>query len=126
MLLEHGEGGVEVGGLGEAPLGSGAVGVAARELGLAAAVDPVQQPAGVVDAGVGAHEVEYRPGVVDQVGGQLDCTGEDVAGDRPVPAVAEVAGQVQETGEAAGGSGELGCPAGQVGEVAAVGGQPGR
>ena len=40
------------------------------------------------------------------------------------PAVAQVAGQVQEGGEAAGGAGELGRPAGQVGQVAAVGGQP--
>jgi hypothetical protein len=125
MLLEQGQGRVEIGGLGKAPLGSGAVGVAASELGLAGAADPVQQSAGVIGAGVGAHQVEHRLGVVDQVVGQLDCAGEDVAGDRPAPAVAEVAGQVQQASEAAGGSGELGCPPGQVSQVAAVGGQPG-
>jgi len=40
------------------------------------------------------------------------------------PAVAEVAGEVEEGGEAAGGAGELGRPAGEVGQVAAVGSQP--
>jgi hypothetical protein len=54
VLLEQGEGRVEVGGLGKAPPGRSAVGVAASELGLAGAADPLQQPAGVVDLRVGA------------------------------------------------------------------------
>jgi hypothetical protein len=45
------------------------MGVTAGELRLAGAADPVQQPAGIIDAGVGAHQVEHRPGVVDQVAG---------------------------------------------------------
>ena len=101
------------------------MGIAAAELGPVGAADPVQQPAGVVDAGVGAHQVEHGPGVLDEVVGQSDGGGEGVGADRPGPAVAQVAGQVEEGGEAAGGAGELGRPAGQVGQVAAVGGQPG-
>ena len=100
------------------------MGVAAGELRLAGAGDPVQQPAGVIDAGVGAHQVEHGPGVVDQVAGQPDGAGEGVGADRLGPAVAEVAGQVEEAGDSAGGAGELGRPPGQVGEVAAAGGQP--
>jgi hypothetical protein len=45
------------------------MGVTAGELRLAGAADPVQQPAGIIDAGVGAHQVEHRPSVVDQVAG---------------------------------------------------------
>ena len=62
VLLEQAEGRLEVGGLGEAAARSGHVGVAAAELDLVGAGDPVQQPAGVVGAGVGAHEVEDRAG----------------------------------------------------------------
>jgi hypothetical protein len=101
------------------------VGIAAGELGPVGAGDPVQEPAGVVEAGVGAHEIEHRPGVLDQVVGQPDGAGEGVGADRSGPAVVEVAGQVQQCGEPAGGAGELGCPAGQVSQVAAAGGQPG-
>ena len=82
--------------------------------------DPVQQPAGVVDLGVGAHEIEHRPGVVDEVVGQPEGGGDGVGADGAVPAIAEVVGEVQEGGEAAGGAGELGCPAGQMGEVTAA------
>jgi hypothetical protein len=89
------------------------VGVAAAELRSAGANDPVQQPTGV-DAGVGAHQVEHGASVVDQVGGQPDGAGEGVSADRLCPAVAQVAGQVQEGGEAAGGPGKLGRPPGQV------------
>ena len=63
VLLQQGQGGLEVGGFAEAAAG-GLVGVAAAELGSAGAGDPVEQPAGIVDAGVGAHQVENRPGVV--------------------------------------------------------------
>jgi len=42
VLLEQGEGRVEVGGLGEAPPGCSVVGVAAGELGLPGVADPVQ------------------------------------------------------------------------------------
>jgi len=115
MLLQQAEGGVEAGGLGEPATGCSVVGVAARELHLAGARDPVQQPAGVIHAGVGAHEVEHRLGVLDQVVGQPDSAGEGVAGDRLCPAVAEVAGQVEQAGEAAGSAGELGRPPGKVG-----------
>ena len=101
------------------------MGVAAAELDLVGPGDPVQQPAGVVGARVGAHEVEHRPGMLDEVVGQSDGGGEGVTADRLGPAVAEVAGQVEEGGEAAGGAGELGRPAGQVGQVATVGSEPG-
>jgi hypothetical protein len=125
VLLQQPQGGFEVGGLGEPAAGGGHMGIPAAELGPVGAADPVEQPAGVVGAGVGAHQVEHGLGVLDEVVGQPDGGGEGVGGDRPGPAVAEVAGQVQEGGEAAGGAGELGCPAGQLGEVAAAGGQPG-
>jgi hypothetical protein len=46
------------------------VGVAAAELDLVGPGDPVQQPAGIVDAGVGAHEIEDRAGMVDEVVGE--------------------------------------------------------
>jgi hypothetical protein len=36
------------------------VGIPAGELCLVGAADPVQQPAGIVGAGVGAHQVEYE------------------------------------------------------------------
>jgi hypothetical protein len=62
--------------------------------------------------------------MLDQVLGKADGGGEGLGPDGLGPAVAEVAGQVQEAGEAAGGAGELGRPAGQVGQVAVVGGQP--
>ena len=124
MLFQQGEGRLQVGGLVEAAAG-GLVGVAAAELGSAGAGDPVQQPAGIVDAGVGPHQVEHRPGVVDEVVGQPEGARECVGADRLGPAVAEVVGQMQEGGEAAGGAGELGRPAGQVGQVAAACGQPG-
>jgi len=125
VLLKQGEGGIEVGSLGKAPPGCGAMGVAASEVVLAAAGDPVQQPAGVLHTWVGAHQVEHCLGVVDQVAGQADGAGEGVAADRAGPAVPEVAGQVQEPSEPAGGAGELGRPPGQVGQVAAVSGQAG-
>jgi hypothetical protein len=102
MLLEQAEGRVEVGGLGKAPPRRTSVGVAASELHLAGAADPVQQPAGIIDAGIGAHQVEHRPSMVDQVAGQTSGAGEGVGVDRLGPAVAEVASQVQEAGEAAG------------------------
>jgi hypothetical protein len=47
------------------PAADGLVGVAAGEL-LPVAANPVEQPARVVDAGVGAHQVEHRPGMLDQ------------------------------------------------------------
>jgi hypothetical protein len=52
VLLEQAQGGVEVGGLWEPAPGGGGVGVAAGELDLIGAGDPVQQPAGVIGAGV--------------------------------------------------------------------------
>jgi hypothetical protein len=55
MLLEQPEGRLEVGGLGKAAAGGSSVGVAATELPLVGAVDPVQEPAGVVEARVGTH-----------------------------------------------------------------------
>ena len=125
MLLEQAEGGVEAGGLGEPAAGGGGVAVAAGELSLVGAADPVQQPAGIIHAGVGAHQVEHRAGVLDQVVGQPDGAGEGVGADRAGPTVAQVGGQVQEGGQAAGGAGELGCPAGQVGQIPAASGQPG-
>jgi hypothetical protein len=90
MLLEQGQGRVEIGGLWEASPGSSVVGVAASELGLAGARDPVQQPAGILDPWVGPHQVEHRPGMVDQVVGQPDGAGEGVGADRPVPAVSQM------------------------------------
>ena len=42
MLLEQGQGRVELGGLGKAPPGRSAMGVAASELGLAGTADPLQ------------------------------------------------------------------------------------
>jgi hypothetical protein len=101
------------------------VGIAAAELGAVGASDPVQQPAGVVKAGVGAHEIEDRAGVLDEVVGQSDGAGEGLGPDGLGPAVAEMFGQVQEGGEAAGGAGELGCPAGEVGQIPAMGGESG-
>src|SRR5215211_5817565 len=125
VLLEQPEGGFEVGGLGEAAAGGGPVGVSAAELAAAGAVDPVQEPSSVVEAGVGAHQVKHGQGVVDEVVGQSNSGSEGVGSNRLDPAVAEVAGQVEQASEPAGGAGELGCPAGQVGEVAAAGSQPG-
>ena len=98
------------------------MGVAAAEL-RGWSGDPVQQPAGVVESGVGAHEVEHGSGVFDEVVGQSDGGGEGVGADGLVPAVAQVAGEVQEASEAAGGARELGGPAGQMGESPS-GGQP--
>jgi hypothetical protein len=85
----------------------------------------IQQPPGVPHARVGAHQVEHRPGVLDQVVGQPESAGEGVAADRLGPAVTQVASQVEEGGETAGGAGELGRPAGQVGQIPAAGGQAG-
>ena len=124
MLFQQPKGGFEVGGLGEVAAGGGPVGVAAAELGAVAPGDPVQEPAGVVNSGVGAHQVEHGSGVLDEVVGQSDGGSEGVGADGLSPAIVEVASQVQEGGEAAGGAGELGRPAGEVGQVAAVGGQP--
>ena len=124
VLLQQPEGRLQVGGLAEAAAGR-LVSVTAAELHLVSPADPVQQPAGVVDPGVGAHQVEDGAGVADEVVGQSDGGGEGVGADRVGSAVAEVAGQVQEGGDSAGGAGELGRPAGQVGQVAAVGGQAG-
>ena len=93
VLLQQGQGRLQVGGFAE-PAAGGLVGVAAAEVRLAGAADPVQQPAGIVDAGVGAHQVEHGSGVLDQVVGQPDGAGEDPCGDRSGPAVAQVAGQV--------------------------------
>jgi hypothetical protein len=101
------------------------VGIPAGELRLVGAADPVQQPAGVVHSGVGAHQVEHGSGVLDQVAGEAGGAGEGVGADWVGPAVAQVAGHVQQPGEAAGGPGELGRPPGQLGEVAAAGGQAG-
>jgi hypothetical protein len=89
VLLQQGQGRVEVGGLAERAA-DGLVGVAAGELAPVGAADPVQQPAGVVDAGVGAHQVEHRQGVLDQVAGQPDRAGEGVGADGLGPAVAQV------------------------------------
>ena len=88
MFLEERQGWVEVGGFSEPASGAGVVGVAAGELLVAGAVDPVEEPAGVVDAGVGAHQVERGQGVVRQVAGQPDRTREGVGGDGAGPAVA--------------------------------------
>ena len=66
VLFQQGEGRLQVGGLAEAAAG-GLVGVAAAELGSAGAGDPVEQPAGIFDPWVGAHQVEHGPGVLDQV-----------------------------------------------------------
>jgi hypothetical protein len=99
--------------------------VPAAELRPVGAVDPVQQPAGVIDPGVGAHQVEDGAGMLDQVVGQPDGGGKGVGGDGLGPAVAQVASEVQEGSEAAGGAGEFGCPAGQMGQITTAGGQPG-
>jgi hypothetical protein len=115
VLLQQGESRLEVGGLAEPAARGSRVSIAAADLSPPGAVDPVQQPAGVICAGVGAHEVEHGSGVVGQVAGQPDGAGEGVGADRVGPAVAEVAGQVEEAGEAAGCAGELGRPAGQMG-----------
>jgi hypothetical protein len=125
MLLQQGQGRLEVGGLAEAATRGGGVGVAAAKRGSASAVDPVQQPASLFEAGVGTHEVEGGPGVLDQVIGQPNGVGEAVGADGLGPAVAQVACQVQQGGEAAGGAGESGRPAGQMGQVAAAGGDAG-
>jgi hypothetical protein len=66
------------------------VGVAAAELHLVGTADPVQEPEGVLCAGVGAHEGEHRLGVVGQVVGQLDGAGEGVGVDRLGTAFAQV------------------------------------
>jgi hypothetical protein len=124
VLLQQAEGRLQVGGLAEAAAGR-LVGVAAAELRLPRTVDPVEQPAGIIEARVGAHQVEHGPGVLDQVGGQPGGAGEDVGADGLGPAAAQVLGQMQEGGEATGGAGELGRPAGQMGQVAAASGQPG-
>jgi hypothetical protein len=91
------------------------VGISTAELAAPGAVDPVQQPTGVLEAGVGAHQIKHRPGMLDDVVGQSDGAGEAVSPDGLGPAVTQEAGQVEEGGEAAGGAGELGRPAGQVG-----------
>jgi hypothetical protein len=70
------------------------VGIAARELRLVGAADPVQQPAGVVHSGVGAHQVEHGSGGLDQAVGQAHGVTERVRADRLGPAVAQVVGQV--------------------------------
>jgi hypothetical protein len=93
VLLEQPEGGFEVGGRGEAAAGGGSVGISTAELGAVGPGDPVQEPAGVVDSGVGAHEVEDGASVLDEVVGQPEGAGEGVGADRVGPAVAEVAGQ---------------------------------
>jgi hypothetical protein len=49
--------------------------------------------AGVLDPGVGAHQLEHDLGVPDQVAGQPDGAGEGIGSDRASPAVAQVAGQ---------------------------------
>ena len=124
VFLQQGEDWLQVGGLAKAAAGC-LMGVATAELGAAGAGDPVQQPAGVIDAGVGAHEVEHRPGVVDQVVGQPDGGGEGVGADRLGLAVAQVTGQMQQACHPAGGAGGLGRPPGEMGQVAAVGGKSG-
>jgi hypothetical protein len=48
------------------------VGIAAAELGAVGPGDPVQEPAGVVEVLVGAHEVEHGAGVLDEVVGEPD------------------------------------------------------
>jgi hypothetical protein len=68
------------------------MGVATAELHLVGAADPVQQPTGIIEVGVGPHEVEHGPGVLDQVVGQLDGAGEGAGADRVGPPIAEVAG----------------------------------
>jgi hypothetical protein len=94
VLLQQGEGGLQVGGFTEAAAGGGCMGVAAAELGAAGAADPVQQPAGIIDARVGAHQVEHRPGVLDQIAGQPNGADEGVGADGVSPPVAQMAGQV--------------------------------
>jgi hypothetical protein len=68
MLLQQSQGWLQVGGLAEATAG-GLGGVPAAELAAVGAADPIQQPASVIDAGVGPHEIEHGPGVVGQVVG---------------------------------------------------------
>jgi hypothetical protein len=115
MLLQQGERRLEVGGLAEPAARGSRVSIAAADLSPPGAVDPVQQPAGVICAGVGTHEVEHGSDMLDQVAGQPDGAGEGVGADGPGPTVAKVLGEVQEAGEAADGAGELGRPAGQMG-----------
>jgi integrase len=124
MLFEQGQGWVEIAGLAE-PATAGLVSIAAGELLVIGAVDPFQQPARVVNAGVGAHQVKYRQGVLYQVVSQPHRAGECVGVDGTGPAVTEVGGEVQQGRDAAGGAGELGGPAGQMRQVAAANGQAG-
>ena len=84
VLLQQPQGWLQVGGLAEAAAG-GLVGVAAAELDLVSSADPVEQPAGVTHARVGAHQVKHRPGMLDQVVGQPDGGGEGVGADRVGP-----------------------------------------
>jgi hypothetical protein len=64
VLLQQGQGRLQVASLAESAT-RGLVGVATAELRQAGAADPVQQPAGVIGARVGAHQVEHGAGVVD-------------------------------------------------------------
>jgi hypothetical protein len=72
----------------------GLVGVAAAELGSVRAGDPVQQPSGIVDARVGAHQVEHRSGMLDQVAGQAGGTAEGVGANRLGPSITQMGSQV--------------------------------
>jgi hypothetical protein len=83
VLLQQSQRRVQVGGFAEADAG-GLVGVAAGELLAAGAADPVQQPAGVVNTGVGAHQVEHRQGMLDQVAGQPDRAGQPAPEQAPI------------------------------------------
>jgi len=76
--------------------------VAAAELRPVGAADPVEQPASVVEAGVAAHEIEDGAGMLGEVVGESDGAGEAVSPDGLGPAVAEVAGEVQQASEPAG------------------------
>jgi hypothetical protein len=114
MLLQQGKGRLHIGSLAK-PAAGGLMGVTAAELHLVGAADPLQEPAGVLHARVGPHQVEHRPGMVDQVAGQAGGAGKGVGVDRASPAVAQMPRQVQEPREAAGDTGELGRPAGHVG-----------
>src|SRR4029450_2057836 len=62
--------------------------------------------------------------MLDQVAAQPNSAGELVRADRPGPAVAQVASQVEQASQAAGRAGKLGRPASQMGQIAAAGGQP--